>query len=350
VRGDVNNARNTPDGTPTVILNDQFYPSQPQSSPVALLARRRRSIYKRNTADDLPGYYEPPDYQTAPPPPPEQMTPNRREHQSGQQGCSSSGGGGRAGGISTPANPLPPAPQPLASAATADRRKRRRRRQGYRKLDAALEAYANDPRRLGAWVRQAELARPYWALIDKVRALQAEVAEAEAGSSSSSSSAPNKGKGEAGKGADAARQTKFWQLQQELATAKKELAAVRRQHNILGRFGRDIGRRLGEIRLAGAATERRMASILESIVAQLGPSKELEALGRRTLAEAQGPLPPVEAEALTPDASWTAAADVLARHAAEVEKLTGATWLRPMENIESVRILKKAGEKMMRPC
>jgi hypothetical protein len=207
------------------------------------------------------------------------------------------------------------------------------------KPDMARAAYADNPRWLGAFMRVADGARPYNALMDEVRALKTRIKVAAAAAARQE----RRGGGGSGSGGDnnnnnsAARHVA--ELRSQLAAAEEALAAARQRTSQLSRFARDIAKRLGALprRSPDAAVEQRMAASLDGIVAQLGAREELEALGRRVLADAEaGPRVPAGAEALTPEVSWERAADVLARDALELERRTGDTWLVPGGDFGSV--------------
>ncbi len=203
-----------------------------------------------------------------------------------------------------------------------------------------MEAYADDPLRLGAFARLIEESRPYQPLFEEVRALKVAIEKAAAAGAGDDTAARAGAGGAAGSpGEEAATTTTpppLSELRERLRTAEAALETARRRKSDLLRFARHIGKQLGFKARSTPRLEQRLADDQESVIRSLGKPKELEKLGRRVLAERATPKPPPGAEGLKPDVAWEVAADVLARDALEQERVAGETWLRPGGGLESV--------------
>ncbi len=328
MRGDKNNNNNNlaSYAVDARMSSSLTYPSQARLSPSkrALLLRRSASTNDigNQRGGDITPYEEPPEYQTAP------LVPERPLDRPARPSGELSGGGSststsrKRGSSKTPSTPADLPSVPKAASVFPPR-----------SIDAAKAVYANEPRRLGAFARLHDLAQPLRALREELKALQAAVKKA------ASQGAGGHGGSSLG---DAARQgvndaTALIELRQRLAAAEAAFKATRQRDRQLRWFARDVAKRLGLMPRASERKEARVAAERERIMAALGTPEELEEVGRRLLADR--PAPPAGAEALTPDASWEAVADVLARDALEQERLTGDTWLHPGGRFERVSAL-----------
>ncbi len=120
---------------------------------------------------------------------------------------------------------------------------------------------------------------------------------------------------------------------------RAELSAARDAVHKRKWFGREIAKRLGRLPQSWLDAEPGPTDI-ETVMAQLeAQGLDLEAIGREELARAgaarEGASP---AELAMPRGmAWADALVVLAREAADEERVTGkASWLRPGENIDAV--------------
>jgi hypothetical protein len=266
----------------------------------------RRSKKKKANKVNYDAAEEPPEYQAAPEP--NQKPPAGRMQLSRQQ----SGGGT----ITPPTSAQPPSTPPDATPPTHGLVDPRTPLHKFHALDMAKAAYANDPRRLGAFARLKQLAGQYNGALRRSQALQRAAERAIATTT--------------GRRVGLA-------LRQQLEAAGAELDMLRKHRSDLDGFVRDVRRRLTGTRRQSASRAAATAAEMERIMAALGAPEELEAIGRGVLTDAGAPRPPAGAEALAPDVAWAEAVDVLARDALGQERKTGYSWL-PGEGLESVSL------------